>query len=66
MEKLAKAIAAFEKAVDEMAFIGTIPVYSDDPEEQVLITQARKRLKTNYTRTKNRLWKLYKEKTNGN
>lgn len=50
-----KQIDAFKAAVEELAFLGTIPEYSDDKEEMAAITQARARIKRNYTRSHNAL-----------
>jgi hypothetical protein len=48
---------AFESAVYDKAFEGTIPAWSPDREEQKLIDAARRRIKTNYTKARNRLLK---------
>jgi hypothetical protein len=53
-----KMVAAFEAAVKEHAFIGTIPLYHHDPDEQRAIDAERRRITTNYTKTRNRLLKV--------
>ena len=55
--KAERLVAQFEAAVVDHAFIGTIPEFSDDPEEQMLIDRERRRLTTNLTKTRNRLIK---------
>lgn len=48
-------IQQFERAVEEYAFIGTIPLYSDDDDEQRRINAERRRLTSNLTKTRNNL-----------
>jgi len=48
-------VAQFERAVEEHAFIGTIPLYSEDDDEQRRINAERRRLTTNLTKTRNNL-----------
>lgn len=50
-----RLVKAFEEATYEIAFIGTIPLFSDDPDEQRAIDRERRRLRTNFTRTRNAL-----------
>lgn len=60
MTRQEKLIDQFERAVEEQAFLGTIPVYSHDREEQQAIDATRKHIKANYTRARNRLLKELK------
>ncbi len=55
--KAERLVAAFEDAVNDHVFLGTIPDFSPDPEEQQAIDRERRRIQTNYTRTRNRLIK---------
>lgn len=57
-DKYTRAVDAFERAVEDKAFEGTIPVFSDDREEQQALDAAHKRIQTNYTRARNRLLAL--------
>ena len=50
-------VDAFEKAVEEFAFIGTIPGYSEDMEEQRAMDAERATLRRNRTRARNQLLK---------
>ena len=50
-------IQQFERAVEEHAFIGTIPLYFEDAEEQRRADAERRRIKANLTRTRNNLLK---------
>ena len=54
-------IYRLEVAATEMAFIGTIPVFSDDPDEQRAINAERRRLNTNLTRARNALLRALTE-----
>jgi hypothetical protein len=62
--KIEQAIDAFERAVNDAFEEGAIPLYSDDREEQRMINAARRRIRSNYTRARNRLLKML-EATNG-
>jgi len=48
-------IQQFQRAVEEHAFIDTIPLYSEDDDEQRRINAERRRLTTNLTKTRNNL-----------
>lgn len=48
-------ILRFQGAAEDFAFIGSIPRFSDDPDEQALINAERRRLHTNLSRTRNAL-----------
>jgi hypothetical protein len=48
-------VAQFERAVAEHEFIGTIPLYSEDADEQRRINAERRRLVSNLTKTRNNL-----------
>lgn len=65
--KLAKARALvhrFCNATHDMAFLGTIPLFSDDPDEQLAINAERRRIHTNFTRAENALIKALTEGEN--
>lgn len=48
--KGARRLTAFERAVVDHAFLGAIPLFSDDPEEQAAIDHERSRIINNYCR----------------
>jgi len=48
-------VLQFEQAVEEHAFIGCIPVVSEDHDEQLAINKERRRLTANLTKTRNNL-----------
>ena len=53
--KAESLIYRFAVATTDMAFIGTIPMFSDDPDEQRAINAERRRIERNLTRTRNAL-----------
>lgn len=55
--KAERLIAQFEAAADDYANLGSIPVYGQDREEQEVLDRERTRIKTAYTKTRNRLLK---------
>lgn len=56
--KVKRAIAAFEKAVENRAFIGTIPLHCDDEEEQQQADAARLIIEHNYVKARAKLERL--------
>ena len=52
-----KLVNRFSDAVHDMAFLGAIPLFSDDREEQAAIDAERGRIQRNYSRTRNALLK---------
>lgn len=54
-EKFLQALEVFEKAHAEFLDLGSIPEFSDDPEEQELIDAERARIKRAYKFRRNRL-----------
>lgn len=57
-DKYTRAVDAFERAVADKAFEGAIPLFSDDREEQQALDAEHRRIRTNYTRARNRLLAL--------
>lgn len=56
--KVKRAIAAFEKAVEDRAFVGTIPLHCDDREEQARADYARAAIEHNYIKARAKLERL--------
>ena len=57
--KLQAAIDRFAGAVEDYAFLGTIPVYSDDDEEQRAIDRERSRIVNEREQAETALKKLF-------
>lgn len=57
-QKVKRAIKAFEKAVEDRAFIGTIPLHCDDREEQARADYARVTILHNYIKARSKLERL--------
>ena len=55
-----RALQSFEKAVREHSELGSIPLIGGDEREQKAINAERKRIKSNYTRSRRRVLRLYK------
>lgn len=56
--KVRDAIRAFEKAVTDKAFEGTIPYTSDDPEEQEALENTHLAIEHNYVKARAKLERL--------
>lgn len=56
--KIKSAINAFERAVEDRAFLGTIPVHCDDEEEQELADARRTIIEHNYVKARAKLERL--------
>lgn len=56
--KVTRAIRAFEKAVEDKAFVGTIPLHSDDEEEQKEADIMRAVIQNNYIKARAKLERL--------
>lgn len=56
--KVKRAIKAFEKAVEDRAFLGTIPLHCDDEEEQEMADAARLLIEHNYIKARAKLERL--------
>lgn len=56
--KVNRAIKAFERAVENRAFDGTIPHTSDDPEEQAELDAVHLALEHNYIKARAKLERL--------
>lgn len=56
--KVTRAIKAFEKAVENRAFKGTIPLHCDDEEEQRLADDIRLKIEHNYVKARAKLERL--------
>lgn len=56
--KVVRAICAFEIAVTDRAFLGTIPLHCDDPEEQELADATRLIIEHNYVKARAKLERL--------
>lgn len=56
-DKAERLVAQFEAAVAEHEELGAIPMFSDNADEQKRIDAERRRIKTAYTSTRNRLLK---------
>lgn len=56
--KVKRAIAAFEKAVEDRVFLGTIPLHCEDREEQELADFERTAIEHNYIKARARLERL--------
>lgn len=58
--KIKRAIAAFEKAVEDKAFQGSYPTYSDDYEEQAQLDAIHTAIEHNYVKARAKLERLMK------
>lgn len=56
--KVIRAIHAFEKAVENKAFVGTIPLHCDDEEEQRIADCQRLIIQHNYIKARAKLERL--------
>lgn len=56
--KVTRAINAFESAVNDRAFIGTIPLHCDDREEQEHADSSRLIIEHNYVKARAKLERL--------
>ena len=56
--KVKRAITAFERAVEDKVFLGTIPLYCDDREEQELADNERLAIEHNYVKARAKLERL--------
>lgn len=56
--KVTRAIRAFEKAVEDRAFVGTIPLHCDDEEEQLAADYQRLIIQHNYIKARTKLERL--------
>ena len=56
--KVKRAIKAFEKAIEARALLGTIPLYCDDPEEQLQADFERMAIEHNYVKARAKLERL--------
>jgi hypothetical protein len=57
-KRVKQAIAAFEQAVENRAFIGTIPLHCDDDEEQERADHERFAIEHNYVKARAKLERL--------
>lgn len=53
-----RAIKAFEKAVEDKVFLGTIPLFCDDREEQERANYERTAIEHNYVKARAKLERL--------
>lgn len=60
--KAKRAVRAFEKAIEELAFDGSIPYHSDDDEEQAELDSVHLALEHNYVKARAKLERLLEEK----
>lgn len=55
---ITRAINAFERAVEDKAMDGSIPYYSDDPQEQMELDAEHDAIKHNYIKARAKLERL--------
>lgn len=56
--KVKRAIVAFERAVEDRAFKGSYPIYSDGPEEQIQLDAIHMTIEHNYVKARAKLERL--------
>lgn len=57
-QKVRRAIRAFEKAVEDRVFLGALPLYCDDREEQERVDYERTAIEHNYVKARAKLERL--------